>query len=90
MIKKFRETDDLKHIYKDELGKACFSHDCFSLVYSDRKHLPERTISDKILKDRAFKIAKNIKYDGYQKRLASMVYKFFDKKTGSGTTSKKR
>ena len=43
----------------------------------------KKTISDKILKERASKIAKNRKYDGYQRALASMVYKFYDKKTGS-------
>ena len=42
------------------------------------------SISDKILKDRAYEIARNCIYDGYQRALASMVYKFFDKKTGSG------
>ena len=40
----------------------------------------KRTQSDKVLKDKAFKIASNPKYDGYQRVLASMVYKFFDKK----------
>ena len=45
----------------------------------------KRTQSDKVLKDKAFKIASNPKYDGYQRGLASMVYKFFDKKSkGSG------
>ena len=45
----------------------------------------KRTASDKILRDKAFNIAKNPKYDGYQRGLASMVYKFFDKKSkGSG------
>ena len=39
--------------------------------------------TDKILKDKAFNIAKNIKYDGYQSGLAYMVYKFFDKKSAS-------
>ena len=43
-----------------------------------------RTISDKILKDRAYQIARNCGYDGYQRALASMIYKFFDKKSGSG------
>ena len=43
-----------------------------------------RTISDKTLKDRAYKIARNRGYDGYQRALASMVFKFFDKKTRSG------
>ena len=46
--------------------------------------MAKRTISDKILKDRAYEIAINPKYDGYQRVLANMVYKFFDKKTGSG------
>ena len=53
-------------------------------AYSDSKDLAKRTISDKILKDRAHEIAKIHNYDGYQRTLASMVYKFFDKKTGSG------
>ena len=44
------------------------------------KDLAKRTVSDKFLRDKAFNIAKNPKYDGYKRRLASMVYKFFDKK----------
>ena len=49
------------------------------------KDLAKRTVSDKFLRDKAFNIAKNPKYDGYQRGLASMVYKFFDKKSkGSG------
>ena len=55
------------------------------MVYRDFKDLTKRTIADKILRDKALKIAKNPKYHGYQRGLASMVYKFFDKKTkGSG------
>ena len=46
----------------------------------DFKDLKRRTFSDKFLRDKAFNIAKNPKYDGYKRRLASMVYKFFDKK----------
>ena len=57
------------------------------MVYGDFKDLTRRTGSDKILRDIAFNIAKNPKYDGYQRRLASMIYKFFDKKT-SGRTVK--
>ena len=50
--------------------------------------LTRRTQSDKVLRDKAFKIASNPKYDGYQRGLASMVYKFFDKKSsGSGVTN---
>ena len=50
---------------------------------SDSKDSGKRTISDKILKDRTYEIAKIRQYDEYQRTLSSMVYKFFDKKTGS-------
>ena len=72
------ETGDTNYIYKDELDKACFQHD---MAYGDLKDLGRRTASDKVLRDKAFNIAKNPKYDEYQRGLASMVYKFFDKKT---------
>ena len=55
------------------------------MAYGDFKDIKRRTASDKILRDKAFNIAKNPKYDGYQRGLASMVYKFFDKKTTSLT-----
>ena len=81
-IQKFKEIGDTNYIYKNELDKACFAYDA---AYSDSKDLIKRTVADKILKNKAFDIAKNPKYDGYQRGLASMVYKFFDKKTaGSG------
>ena len=58
------------------------------MAYRDFKDLAKRTASDKILRDKAFDIAKNPKYDGYQRGLASMVYKFFDKKSaGSGVAN---
>ena len=47
--------------------------------FGDFKDLPRRTASDKVLHDKAFNIAKIPKYDGYQRGLASMVYKFCDK-----------
>ena len=75
-IQKFKETGDIKYIYRNELDKACFQHD---MAYGDFKDLARRTASDKVLRDKAFNIAKNPKYDGYQRGLASMVYKFFDK-----------
>ena len=50
------------------------------MAYGGFKDLAKRTASDKVLRDKAFNIAKNLKYDGYQRGLASMVYKFFDKK----------
>ena len=81
-IQKFNETGDTSYIYKNELDKACFQHD---MAYGDFKDLARRTASDKISRDKAFNIAKNPKYDGYQRGLASMVYKFFDKRSASLT-----
>ena len=57
-IQKFKETGDTNYIYKNELDKACFAHDA---VYSD---LIKRTVGDKILKNEAFDIATDLKYDG--------------------------
>ena len=58
------------------------------MAYGDFKDLERRTFWDKILRDKAFNIAKNPKYDGYQRELASVVYKLFDKKSqGSGRSS---
>ena len=51
------------------------------MAYGDFKDLAKRTPADKVLRDKAFNILKDLKYDGYQRELASMVYKFFDKKT---------
>ena len=76
-IQKFREIRNLKNLYRNELDKGCFLH---GAPYIDSKDLAKRTISDKILKDRSYDIARNRGYDGYQKALVSMVYKFFDKK----------
>ena len=84
-IQKFKETGDTKHIYRNELDKVCFQHD---IAYGDFKDLAKRMASDKVLRDKAFNIAKNSKYDGCQRGLTSMVYKFFDKKTqGSGANN---
>ena len=74
---KFRETSDLNHLLRNKLEKACFARDT---AYSAGKDLAKITISDKILKDRAYEIARNCGYDGLQRALASMVYKVFDKK----------
>ena len=58
------------------------------MAYGKSKELAKRNQSDKVLRDKAFKIASDPKYDGYQRGLASMVYKFFDKKSsGSGITN---
>ena len=67
---KLKETGDADYIYKNELDKACFQHD---IAYGDFKDLARRTASDKVLRDKALNIAKNPKYDGYQRGLASMV-----------------
>ena len=77
-IEKFMQTGNTDFIYKNELDKACFQHD---MAYGKSKDLIKRTQSDKVLKDKAFKIASDPNYDGYQRGLASMVYKFFDKKS---------
>ena len=82
-IKKFKQTGDTRYIYRNELDKACFQHDS---AYVDNKDLINRTNSDKVLRDKAYDIASNPEYDGYQRSLASMVYNFFDKKSiGNGT-----
>ena len=71
------QTGNTDFIYKYELDKACFQDD---MAYGKTKDLVKRTQSDKVLKDRAFKIASDSKY-GYQRGLSSMVCKFFDKKS---------
>ena len=84
-IKKFKQTGDTRYIYRNELDKACFEHDS---AYADHKDLINRTKSDKFLKDKAYDIARNPEYDGYQRSLASMVYKFFDKKATAEPNAK--
>ena len=76
------QTGNRDIIYRNELDKACFQHD---IAYGKSKDLTKRTQSDKVLRDKAFKIASDPKYDGYQRGLASMVYRFLDKKpSGNG------
>ena len=75
-IQKFKETGDSRYIYQTELHKVCIQHD---MAYGDFKDLSRRTASDKILLDKAFNIAKNPICDGYQRRIASMDYKFLKK-----------
>ena len=81
-IQKFRQAGDTSFICKNELHKVCFQHD---MVYRDLKELARRTASDDVLRDKAFNIAKNPQYDGYQRGLVSKIYNFFEKKSkGSG------
>ena len=61
-IQKFKETGDSRYIYQKELNTACFQH---YMAYGDFKDLTRRTVSDKILPDKAFNIAKNPKYYRY-------------------------
>ena len=81
-IEKFMQSGNTNFIYRNELDKACSQHD---MAYGKSKDLAKRTQSDEVSRDKAFKIPSDPKYDGYQRRLASMVCKFFDKKSsGSG------
>ena len=68
---KLMHTGNTDFIYRNELDKACFQHD---MTYGKSKDLTKKTQSDKVLRDKAFKIASDPKYDGYQRGLASMVY----------------
>ena len=63
-IKKFKETGDSRYIYQNELDKVCFQDDT---AYGDFKDLNRGTFPDKVLRDKAFNIAKDPKYDGYQR-----------------------
>ena len=78
-IRKVKKTGDTSSIYKNELDKAVQHY----MAYEDFKDLARRTASGKILGDKAFNIAKNPKYHGYQREIASMVYQFFDKRSAS-------
>ena len=77
-IQDFLNTGKLRYIYKNDLDKACFQHD---MTYNKYKDLERRTQSDVVLKNKALKIASNPKYNGYERELASMINKFFDKKS---------
>ena len=81
-IQKFREAGDSQYIYQNMLDKACFQHD---MAYGDFKDSTKSTASDKVLHEKVFNIAKNPKYDGYQRGLDSMVYIDFLIKTWSRT-----
>ena len=74
-IENFMQTGNTDFFYRNE---ASFQH---HMAYGKSKDLTKRTQSDKVLRDKAFKIASDPKYDRYQRGLASMIYKFFDKKS---------
>ena len=75
-IEKFMQTGNTKYILKNDLDKTYFQHDMADGKYKD---LNKRTQFDKVLRETAFEIASNTKYDGYQRWLALMVCKCFDK-----------
>ena len=78
----FIKDGKLSHILKNRLDATCFQHDSAYAKYKDRLN---RKQSDIVLKNKALKIATDPRFNGYQKGLASMVYKFFNKRTkGSG------
>ena len=77
-IQKFKEAQYTRSICQKELDKFCFQH---GIAYGDFRNLPTKTASDKALRGKTFDIAKNPKYDGYQKDLAAMVHKNFDKRS---------
>ena len=62
-IEKFIKTGNTDFIYKNDINKAYFQHD---MAYGKSKDLVKRTQSDKVLRDKAFKIASDPKYNGYQ------------------------
>ena len=66
-IQKFKEAGDLRYINQNKLDKACFQHDT---AYGNFKDLSRRIASNKMLHDKAFNIAKSLKNDGYQRKLA--------------------
>ena len=76
-IKEFKRIDDTRLLYRNELDKACFKYDA---AYAKYKHVENRLIPDQKLRNSGYDIASNPKYDGYQRGLGSMVYKFFDSK----------
>ena len=76
-IKEFKRIGNISLLYKNELDKACFKHDA---AYAKYKDVENRLIEDDKLKNSAYDIASNPEYDGYQRGLASMVYKFFNSK----------
>ena len=76
-IKEFKRAGDMRLLYRYELDKTCFKHNA---AYAKYKDVENRLTSDEKLRNSAYDIASNPKYDGYQRGLASMVYKFFDSK----------
>ena len=81
-IEKFMQTVNTDFIYRNELDKACLEDD---MAYGKSKDLKKRTQSHKVLRDKAFEIASDLKYDLYRRGLPSMVYRLFDKKSSGSS-----
>ena len=77
-IDQFMKDRRLSGIYKNELDKTCFHHDS---AYNQDKDLVNRTKSEIVLKNKAYKIATNPKYNGYERALASMFWKFLNERS---------
>ena len=80
-IQKLMQTGNTNYIYKNDLDKACFEHEMAYGKYKDLTKTPE---SDKVLRDKPFKITSNLKLNGYERGSATIVYKFFYKKSIGG------
>ena len=77
-------TGNTNFTYRNDLDKACFQRD---MAYGKSRDLAKKTQSDKVLKNKAFKIAIDAKYGGYQRGLASMAYSFFDKESSESSVN---
>ena len=78
------QTGNTEFLYRNDLDKICFEHD---ITYGKSKVLTKTTQSDKVLRDKVLKITSDAKYDGYQRGLASMVFRFFDKKSSGSSVA---
>ena len=81
-IQNFKGTGDSRYVCQNELDKACFQH---GMAYGDFKDLTRRELLIEYYVIKHLKIAKIRKYDGYQRGLTLMVYKYFDKKSVGGS-----
>ena len=75
--KKFKDPGISKYVCQNKLKKTCFLRD--DMVYGDFKYLPRRRTSQKVLRDKAFNISKDTKYDRYQNHYANHFQNFLNK-----------
>ena len=78
-MKKVKRAGDGRYSYQNELHKTCFQYD---MVYGNYNHLTKGAASDQVLKDKMFNMAN---YPTYQSRLATMIYKFFERKSAGSS-----